>query len=54
MKHDVKAISGLIWGLTTVTYLILGFFFNLWHPAWILFVLAGVIIRYLEFRSKHA
>ena len=54
MDHDAKLRNELVWGSATVIYLVLGFFFNLWHPGWILFLLAGLIITYLNWRSKQA
>lgn len=49
-KYD--AFSGIIWVVTVAIYLTLGFFFGLWHPGWIVFLLATVVQMYMEFKAK--
>lgn len=50
-----RSIHAIVWMLTVLTFLCLGFFWGLWHPGWLIFILAIVaneIIRlvmlYLE------
>lgn len=35
--------------IITITYLILGFVFHLWHPGWLLFF--AIPLHYMEFKS---
>jgi len=35
-----------IWGLCTFIFLFVGFVFNVWHPTWLIFVLAGTLTNY--------
>ena len=37
-EKDAKTMNGIYPILITGVYLVLGFFFNLWHPAWLLFL----------------
>ena len=37
------AIGGIIMSLATVVFLLLGFAFDLWHPAWVAFPIGGVL-----------
>ena len=36
-------ISLDVWSLATVVFLLLGFVWNLWHPGWLVFLVAGAI-----------
>ncbi len=38
-----EAIGSIIMSCATVIFLILGFVFNLWHPAWVAFPIGGVL-----------
>lgn len=38
-----EAVSSIIMSVATVTFLILGFAFDLWHPAWVAFPIGGVL-----------
>lgn len=46
LKHGF--IHSNIWGITTLIYLALGLIFSLWHPGWLIFILAGIISTWLE------
>ena len=39
----VQAIISVVWSLTVITYLLLGFLWGLWHPAWLIFPVVGII-----------
>ena len=39
-----KAFSGIIPLVTTITYILLGALLDLWHPAWIVFLMIPVLI----------
>ena len=41
-SYDFK-FDGSVYTIATVTYLVLGFWLSLWHPGWLVFLLAGVI-----------
>ena len=41
-------LSGLIPILVTITYLILGGVFNLWHPGWIVFLFIPVLLSLID------
>ena len=36
-------VSGVIMLLATAAYLIMGFLFDLWHPGWVIFPVAGIL-----------
>lgn len=38
-----EVLSSVLWLLTVVVYLLLGFLANLWHPGWIVFILAAAL-----------
>lgn len=38
-----KSISSMVWMLTVIIYLALGFFANAWSPGWMVFLLAAVV-----------
>lgn len=42
-KGVFGALTSLLWTLTTLGYLVLGFLFGAWHPGWLIFVLAAVL-----------
>lgn len=42
-RKKISATSSVIMMLATSVFLILGAFFNLWHPAWIAFPIGGVL-----------
>ena len=44
----LRAISSGIWTLTVVIFLVLGFFLGLWHPGWIVFIIATAIDNVVE------
>lgn len=37
----IKAISGCIWGVAFVSFMLLGTFGGLWHPGWLVFPIAA-------------
>lgn len=52
-KRDKKIVSSknerkseLVWGICTFVFLFVGFVFGIWHPTWLIFVLAGVLTNY--------
>lgn len=50
-----KKITAVMPLLSTLTFLILGFCFNLWHPGWVVFLsipLTGIIIGLFNKRGK--
>ncbi|MCL2401160.1 MAG: permease prefix domain 1-containing protein [Oscillospiraceae bacterium] len=38
-----KAISGMLWSIIVVVYIIVSFATHMWHITWVIFVLAGAI-----------
>lgn len=42
-KPAIRIIEGFFWPLIILAYLCLGFFFNLWHPGWVIIPLAGIL-----------
>ena len=44
----LKAISNSLWGITIVGYLVIGFLAGLWHPGWIVFLIATAIDNIIE------
>lgn len=38
-----EAVSGAIMTLATAAFLVMGFVWNLWHPAWVVFPVGGVL-----------
>ncbi|QHI72574.1 permease prefix domain 1-containing protein [Aminipila terrae] len=40
-----KGIESIIFSSATVIFLCMGFLFNLWHPGWIIFIVAAIISR---------
>lgn len=43
-----KLIQSIIWTATVPIYLIIGVFFNAWHPGWLIFVLAPIVSQILR------
>ena len=37
--------GGIIFPLTVLIYLVLGFGFDLWHPGWIVFIIAPIVVN---------
>ena len=54
-KKDTKyeAASGVLWILTTIVFLLLGFLFGYWHPGWIVFMFAAAIQVLIDYRAKN-
>lgn len=44
----LKAISSGIWTLAVVAFLLVGFLLGLWHPGWIIFIIATAIDNAVE------
>lgn len=42
-KEDDDPVSGFIMLTATAVYLAIGFFWNLWHPGWIVFILGAAL-----------
>lgn len=42
-KKAKNIINGLLWQITVLAYLAMGFFLDLWHPGWIIFIVSGII-----------
>ena len=42
-KEPAEAACGIIMMLATAVFLLLGFVWNLWHPAWVAFPLGGLL-----------
>ena len=38
-----ETVSSIIMMLATISFLLLGFLFNLWHPAWVIFPIGGIL-----------
>ena len=46
-------VASIISMVAVVVFLILGFFFNLWNPGWIVFVVAGIAIAIVSMVGKY-
>jgi len=47
------SVAGIVFPVATIVFLVCGFFFNLWHPMWIVFPAGGVVCGIIEyFRGK--
>lgn len=44
----LTAISSALWGITIVGYLVIGFLAGLWHPGWMVFLIATAIDNIIE------
>jgi hypothetical protein len=42
-KALVKQLSSIVWSSAAMLYLIIGIFFDAWHPGWLIFPLAAVV-----------
>ncbi|MHA7964424.1 permease prefix domain 1-containing protein [Paenibacillus sp. CAU 1782] len=42
-NRAVAAINAIVWPIATIAFLIGGFIYNLWHIAWIVFPITGVL-----------
>lgn len=42
-RNLYKSIQSIVWSCTVPLFLIIGIFFNRWHPGWLVFVLAPVV-----------
>ncbi len=53
-KRDRKteAISSTLWIGTVILFLFIGFFLNMWHPGWIVFLVAAAIQVWIDYRAK--
>jgi len=45
--------NGFIFMIATIIYLILGFTKNLWHPGWIIFIIASAITTLLDYLYRN-
>lgn len=48
-KKTKNIINGLLWQMTVLAYLMMGFFLDLWHPGWIIFIISGIISSIVNF-----
>lgn len=39
----IGAVAGVVWPLATVAFLIMGFMYDLWHIAWVIYPIVGVL-----------
>ena len=46
-------VTSIISMVAVVVFLILGFFFGLWHPGWMIFVVAGIAIAIVSMVGKY-
>ena len=44
----LKAVTDMLFPLVTVAYLIMGFVWDLWHPGWLIFVIAAFLTPLLD------
>ena len=44
----LKAMTNMLFPLVTVAYLIMGFVWDLWHPGWLIFVIAAFLTPLLD------
>lgn len=44
----LKVISNVLWTVTVVVFLLLGFLQGLWHPGWIVFIIATAVDNVIE------
>jgi len=54
-SHDDgdNPLNGFVFMLATAIFLILGFAKGLWHPGWIVFIIATAITTLLDYLSKN-
>lgn len=48
-KKVKNIINGLLWQITVLAYLLMGFFFGWWHPGWVIFIISGIISSIVNF-----
>lgn len=48
-KNNIKRLEKIVSPIATIIFLGLGFFLNLWHPGWIVFVFAAAIKKFLKY-----
>ena len=46
-------VTSIISMVAVLVFLILGFFFGLWNPGWIVFVVAGIAIAIVSMVGKY-
>lgn len=44
----LNAVTSALWGVTVIGYLLIGFFLGLWHPGWIVFIIAAAVENIIE------
>jgi transcriptional regulator with XRE-family HTH domain len=44
-----EGIKGAIFPLAILVYLVMGFYFDLWHPGWMIFVLAALLSGFFSY-----
>lgn len=44
----LNAVTSALWGVTVIGYLLIGFFLGLWHPGWIVFIIAVAVENIIE------
>lgn len=50
-KHKNKVmefISSVVWSIATIVFLVFGFLFGKWHPAWLIFPIVGIAMGIVE------
>ena len=47
-KSLSSTVAAILFPITTIVYLAIGFLFGMWHPGWILFLLCAVIVGAVE------
>ena len=50
IEKEKKSLAGIIMPLVAFIYIFIGFVFGAWHPGWIVFPVAAVIVGWLENR----
>jgi uncharacterized membrane protein len=44
----IKAISSGVWGVAFVSFMLMGFLGGLWHPGWLVFLIATAVDNIVE------
>lgn len=52
-NDDNNPFNGFVFTIATAIFLILGFTKNLWHPGWIIFIIASAITTLLDYFYKN-
>ncbi len=47
------SLSSIIYGFATLIYFLLGYFRGWWHPGWLIFVVASIVIQLIALYNKH-